>query len=196
MPSLDEEKAKQDPSYYLKNTNTETRETLQELYKEFKGDEVLAATMRVPEKAKVDKLNAVSGGAALPGHTPGVRCWGGLPAASVVPHHRASGVWAGMALRSWPLRARVTPGCRAAGEAGQVVPGCLPPASPACPTPVLVLGPGSPSAVRALRLVPWPVGPSAAPAPTRQGLGDWGWETPFTQLDRKAGVLKTRVCCS
>ncbi|MXQ97632.1 hypothetical protein E5288_WYG019126 [Bos mutus] len=54
----DEEKAKQDPSYYLKNTNTETRETLQELYKEFKGDEVLAATMRVPEKAKVDKLNA------------------------------------------------------------------------------------------------------------------------------------------
>uniref|UniRef100_A0A8C6DH95 RING-type E3 ubiquitin transferase n=1 Tax=Moschus moschiferus TaxID=68415 RepID=A0A8C6DH95_MOSMO len=54
----DEEKAKQDPSYYLKNTNTETRETLQELYKEFRGDEVLAATMRVPEKAKVDKLNA------------------------------------------------------------------------------------------------------------------------------------------
>lgn len=46
----------------MKNTNTETRETLQELYKEFKGDEVLAATMRVPEKAKVDKLNAVSRG--------------------------------------------------------------------------------------------------------------------------------------
>uniref|UniRef100_H0WP25 RING-type E3 ubiquitin-protein ligase PPIL2 n=1 Tax=Otolemur garnettii TaxID=30611 RepID=H0WP25_OTOGA len=54
----DEEKAKQDPSYYLKNTNTETRETLQELYKEFKGDEILAATMKVPEKKKVDKLNA------------------------------------------------------------------------------------------------------------------------------------------
>ncbi|XP_073079717.1 RING-type E3 ubiquitin-protein ligase PPIL2 isoform X3 [Manis javanica] len=54
----DEEKAKQDPSYYLKNTNTETRETLQELYREFKGDEVLAATMKVPEKQKVDKLNA------------------------------------------------------------------------------------------------------------------------------------------
>lgn len=54
----DEEKAKQDPSYYLKNTNTETRETLQELYKEFKGDEVLAATMKAPEKKKVDKLNA------------------------------------------------------------------------------------------------------------------------------------------
>lgn len=44
----------------MKNTNTETRETLQELYKEFKGDEVLAATMKVPEKKKVDKLNAVS----------------------------------------------------------------------------------------------------------------------------------------
>ncbi|XP_030895298.1 RING-type E3 ubiquitin-protein ligase PPIL2 isoform X1 [Leptonychotes weddellii] len=54
----DEEKARQDPSYYLKNTNAETRETLQELYKEFKGDEVLAATMKVPEKKKVDKLNA------------------------------------------------------------------------------------------------------------------------------------------
>uniref|UniRef100_A0A7N9D5C2 RING-type E3 ubiquitin-protein ligase PPIL2 n=1 Tax=Macaca fascicularis TaxID=9541 RepID=A0A7N9D5C2_MACFA len=54
----DEEKAKQDPSYYLKNTNAETRETLQELYKEFKGDEVLAATMKAPEKKKVDKLNA------------------------------------------------------------------------------------------------------------------------------------------
>ena len=58
--SADEEKAKQDPSYYLKNTNAETRETLQELYKEFKGDEVLAATMKAPEKKKVDKLNAVS----------------------------------------------------------------------------------------------------------------------------------------
>lgn len=44
----------------MKNTNAETRETLQELYKEFKGDEVLAATMKVPEKKKVDKLNAVS----------------------------------------------------------------------------------------------------------------------------------------
>ncbi|XP_068846435.1 RING-type E3 ubiquitin-protein ligase PPIL2 isoform X2 [Capricornis sumatraensis] len=54
----DEEKAKQDPSYYLKNTNTETRETLQELYREFRGDEVLAATMRAPAKAKADKLNA------------------------------------------------------------------------------------------------------------------------------------------
>lgn len=57
---LDEEKAKLDPSYYLKNTNTETRETLLELYKEFKGDDILAATMKAPEKKKVDKLNAVS----------------------------------------------------------------------------------------------------------------------------------------
>ncbi|NWW29469.1 PPIL2 ligase, partial [Panurus biarmicus] len=55
---LDEEKAKSDPSYYLKNTNTETRETLLELYKEFKGDDILAATMKAPEKKKVDKLNA------------------------------------------------------------------------------------------------------------------------------------------
>ncbi|NXW49873.1 PPIL2 ligase, partial [Nyctiprogne leucopyga] len=55
---LDEEKAKLDPSYYLKNTNTETRETLLELYKEFKGDDILAATMKAPEKKKVDKLNA------------------------------------------------------------------------------------------------------------------------------------------
>ncbi|XP_001362364.4 RING-type E3 ubiquitin-protein ligase PPIL2 [Monodelphis domestica] len=54
----DEEKARQDPNYYLKNTNAETRETLQELYKDFKGDEILAATMRAPEKKKVDKLNA------------------------------------------------------------------------------------------------------------------------------------------
>lgn len=53
----DEEKAKQDPSYYLKNTNAETREMLQELYKEFKGDEILVATMRPPEK-KVGQLNA------------------------------------------------------------------------------------------------------------------------------------------
>uniref|UniRef100_A0A452IL30 RING-type E3 ubiquitin-protein ligase PPIL2 n=1 Tax=Gopherus agassizii TaxID=38772 RepID=A0A452IL30_9SAUR len=54
----DEEKAKLDPSYYLKNTNLETRETLLELYKEFKGDDILAATMKAPEKRKVDKLNA------------------------------------------------------------------------------------------------------------------------------------------
>lgn len=86
---VDEEKAKQDPSYYLKNTNAETRETLQELYKEFKGDEILAATMKAPEKKKVDKLNAVSGGGhsaepRLPAHLmascsgPGKGVHGGL----------------------------------------------------------------------------------------------------------------------
>ncbi|XP_008840431.1 RING-type E3 ubiquitin-protein ligase PPIL2 isoform X3 [Nannospalax galili] len=58
MTDPDEEKARQDPSYYLKNTNAETRETLEELYKEFKGDEILAATMKAPEKRKVDQLNA------------------------------------------------------------------------------------------------------------------------------------------
>ncbi|KAJ6656526.1 hypothetical protein lerEdw1_003651 [Lerista edwardsae] len=58
MTDPDEEKARSDPTYYLKATNIETRETLSELYQEFKGDEVLAATMRAPEKKKVDKLNA------------------------------------------------------------------------------------------------------------------------------------------
>ncbi|XP_053326893.1 RING-type E3 ubiquitin-protein ligase PPIL2 [Spea bombifrons] len=54
----EEEKARQDPSYHLKNANMETRETLSELYKEFKGDEMLAATMKGPEKKPTDKLNA------------------------------------------------------------------------------------------------------------------------------------------
>ncbi|KAG8597282.1 hypothetical protein GDO81_002234 [Engystomops pustulosus] len=54
----EEEKARQDPSYYLKNANMETRETLSELYKEFKGDEILAATMKGPEKKATDKLNS------------------------------------------------------------------------------------------------------------------------------------------
>uniref|UniRef100_A0A8C4TDU3 RING-type E3 ubiquitin-protein ligase PPIL2 n=1 Tax=Erpetoichthys calabaricus TaxID=27687 RepID=A0A8C4TDU3_ERPCA len=54
----DEEKAKLDPSYHLKSTNLETQETLAELYKEYKGDELLASTMKVPEKKKTDKLNA------------------------------------------------------------------------------------------------------------------------------------------
>ncbi|XP_063820847.1 RING-type E3 ubiquitin-protein ligase PPIL2 [Pseudophryne corroboree] len=54
----DEEKARLDPAYHLKNTNMETRETLSELYKEFKGDEILAATMKGPEKKATDKLNA------------------------------------------------------------------------------------------------------------------------------------------
>lgn len=55
----DEEKAKQDPAYHLRTTNLETRETLAELYKEYKGDELLASTMKEPEAKKTDKLNAV-----------------------------------------------------------------------------------------------------------------------------------------
>lgn len=55
----DEEKAKQDPSYHLKTTNLETRETLAELYKDYKGDQLLAATMKEPEAKKTDKLNTV-----------------------------------------------------------------------------------------------------------------------------------------
>lgn len=58
--SLDEEKAKLDPAYHLKTTNLETRETLAELYKEYKGDELLASTMKEPVAKKTDKLNAVS----------------------------------------------------------------------------------------------------------------------------------------
>lgn len=57
---LDEEKAKLDPAYHLKSTNLETRETLAELYKEYKGDQLLASTMKEPEAKKTDKLNAVS----------------------------------------------------------------------------------------------------------------------------------------
>ncbi|PWA17096.1 hypothetical protein CCH79_00013233 [Gambusia affinis] len=56
----DEEKAKQDPAYHLKSTNLETRETLAELYKEYKGDQLLASTMKEPEAKKTDKINAVS----------------------------------------------------------------------------------------------------------------------------------------
>uniref|UniRef100_A0A669B5C5 RING-type E3 ubiquitin-protein ligase PPIL2 n=1 Tax=Oreochromis niloticus TaxID=8128 RepID=A0A669B5C5_ORENI len=55
---MDEEKAKQDPAYHLKSTNLETRETLAELYKEYKGDELLASTMKEPQAKKTDKLNA------------------------------------------------------------------------------------------------------------------------------------------
>ncbi|XP_078809544.1 RING-type E3 ubiquitin-protein ligase PPIL2 isoform X2 [Oryzias latipes] len=54
----DEEKAKQDPAYHLNSTNLETRETLAELYKEYKGDQLLASTMKEPEAKKTDKLNA------------------------------------------------------------------------------------------------------------------------------------------
>ncbi|XP_067861636.1 RING-type E3 ubiquitin-protein ligase PPIL2 [Heptranchias perlo] len=58
VPDPDEEKAKSDPSYYLKTTSLELRETLSELYRDYKGDELLASTMKEPEKKKVDKINA------------------------------------------------------------------------------------------------------------------------------------------
>lgn len=54
----EEEKAKLDPAYHLKSTNLETRETLAELYKEYKGDELLASTMKEPAAKKTDKFNA------------------------------------------------------------------------------------------------------------------------------------------
>ncbi|KAF3851445.1 hypothetical protein F7725_013217 [Dissostichus mawsoni] len=44
----DEEKAKLHPAYHLKTTNMETRETLAELYKDYKGDALLASTMKEP----------------------------------------------------------------------------------------------------------------------------------------------------
>uniref|UniRef100_H3DD24 Peptidylprolyl isomerase (cyclophilin)-like 2 n=1 Tax=Tetraodon nigroviridis TaxID=99883 RepID=H3DD24_TETNG len=54
----DEEKAKLDPAYHLKSTNMETRETLAELYRDYKGDQLLASTSKEPETKKTDKLNA------------------------------------------------------------------------------------------------------------------------------------------
>lgn len=57
---LDEEKAKLDPGYHLNSTNLETRETLAELYRDYKGDQLLASTSKEPEAKKTDKLNAVS----------------------------------------------------------------------------------------------------------------------------------------
>ncbi|XP_056448520.1 RING-type E3 ubiquitin-protein ligase PPIL2-like isoform X2 [Gadus chalcogrammus] len=54
----DEEKAKLDPGYHLNSTNLETRETLAELYRDYKGDTLLAATMKEPTVKKTDKLNA------------------------------------------------------------------------------------------------------------------------------------------
>lgn len=49
-----------DPAYHLKSTNLETRETLAELYRDYKGDQLLASTSKEPEAKKTDKLNAVS----------------------------------------------------------------------------------------------------------------------------------------
>ncbi len=60
LTPTDEEKAKKDPAYHLKTTNLETRETLAELYRDYKGDELLASTMKEPKAKKTDKLNAVS----------------------------------------------------------------------------------------------------------------------------------------
>ncbi len=60
LSPTDEEKAKKDPAYHLKTTNLETRETLAELYRDYKGDELLASTMKEPKAKKTDKLNAVS----------------------------------------------------------------------------------------------------------------------------------------
>uniref|UniRef100_A0A8C3G3W9 RING-type E3 ubiquitin-protein ligase PPIL2 n=1 Tax=Cyclopterus lumpus TaxID=8103 RepID=A0A8C3G3W9_CYCLU len=54
----DEEKAKLHPAYHLKTTNLETRETLAELYKDYKGDPLLASTMKESAAKKTDKLNA------------------------------------------------------------------------------------------------------------------------------------------
>ncbi|XP_076023616.1 RING-type E3 ubiquitin-protein ligase PPIL2 [Genypterus blacodes] len=54
----DEEKAKLDPGYRLRTTNLETRETLAELYKDYKGDQLLASTMKEKQAKKTDKLNA------------------------------------------------------------------------------------------------------------------------------------------
>lgn len=54
----EEEKAKLLPDYHLKTTNLETRETLAELYKDYKGDKLLAASMKEPADKKTDKLNA------------------------------------------------------------------------------------------------------------------------------------------
>ena len=75
-------------------------------------------------------------------------------------------------------RSQSDPGCRAAGGTdGPRVPASQP--SPARPTPGLVLGPGPQLAVRALPLVPWPVGPSAAPAPCQAGPGGLGLGDPL-----------------
>ena len=48
-----------DPGYHLNSTNLETRETLAELYRDYKGDTLLASTMKEPTVKKTDKLNAV-----------------------------------------------------------------------------------------------------------------------------------------
>jgi len=49
-------KARSDPRYYIKSLNAETSQTLEELNKEYKGDEILKVKPMV--KSKVDKFNA------------------------------------------------------------------------------------------------------------------------------------------
>ncbi|XP_026694279.2 RING-type E3 ubiquitin-protein ligase PPIL2 [Ciona intestinalis] len=52
----DDLKARADPKYYMKTTNAETSQTLQQLYSEYKGDELLREKAAAP-KAKIDKFN-------------------------------------------------------------------------------------------------------------------------------------------
>uniref|UniRef100_A0A8C4WY59 RING-type E3 ubiquitin-protein ligase PPIL2 n=1 Tax=Eptatretus burgeri TaxID=7764 RepID=A0A8C4WY59_EPTBU len=54
----EDEKARSDPAYHLRSMNSETQEILQELYREYKGDELLASTMKQPERKVTDKFNA------------------------------------------------------------------------------------------------------------------------------------------
>uniref|UniRef100_UPI00358F956B RING-type E3 ubiquitin-protein ligase PPIL2 n=1 Tax=Myxine glutinosa TaxID=7769 RepID=UPI00358F956B len=58
VPDEEDEKARLDPAYHLKSINSETQEILQELYREYKGDELLASTMKQPERKVTDKFNA------------------------------------------------------------------------------------------------------------------------------------------
>jgi len=48
----------------------ETRETLAELYKDYKGDQMLAATMKEPQAKKTDKLNMVRRRVGLAPYSP------------------------------------------------------------------------------------------------------------------------------
>ncbi|CAN0337143.1 RING-type E3 ubiquitin-protein ligase PPIL2 [Lampetra fluviatilis] len=57
IPDEEDEKARQKPDYHLKSTNQETRETLAELYRDYKGDKLLASTAPLPNKKIADKFN-------------------------------------------------------------------------------------------------------------------------------------------
>lgn len=57
----DDLKARSDPRYYMKSTNAETSQTLSELYKDYKGDKILAGVgEKKSEKKLIDKYNATS----------------------------------------------------------------------------------------------------------------------------------------